>query len=97
MSRCQLYLISPLEVGGEFPEVLARTLDAHGAYAPVAAFQFRVKGMDDHAAAILADPLRLICEAHEVAFIVNDSVSLAKRLDDSDEATVISLRASRPF
>ncbi len=80
MSKCQLYLISPLELGGAFPEVLARALDAHGTYPQVAAFQFRVKGMDDHAAAILAEPLQRICAERDVAFIVNDSVSLAKRL-----------------
>lgn len=47
---------------------------------PVAAFQFRVKGIDQHEAAALAEPLQAICAAHDVAFIVNDSVSLAKRL-----------------
>ena len=73
---CQLYLISPLEVGGDFPQRLIRTLDA----APVAAFQFRVKGLDDHAAARLAEPLQTICVERDVAFIVNDSISLAKRL-----------------
>jgi thiamine-phosphate pyrophosphorylase len=76
MSRCELYLISPLDVGGDFPAVLARTLDG----GRVAAFQFRVKGLDDHAAALLAEPLQRICADREVAFIVNDSVSLAKRL-----------------
>jgi thiamine-phosphate pyrophosphorylase len=73
---CRLYLISPLDVEGLFPDRLARALDA----APVAAFQFRVKGLDDHAAAKLAEPLQTICAARDVAFIVNDSVSLAKRL-----------------
>ena len=76
MQDCQLYLISPLDVSGSFPERLERALDA----APVAAFQFRVKGIDDHAAARLAAPLLEICSAREVTFIVNDSVSLAKRL-----------------
>ena len=73
---CQLYLISPLEVGGGFPERLKRALDA----GPVAAFQFRVKDIDEHEAARLAEPLQAICAEHDVAFIVNDSVSLAKRL-----------------
>ena len=73
---CQLYLISPLEVGGDFPARLERALDA----GPVAAFQFRVKGVDPHEAARLAAPLQEICAAREVAFVVNDSVSLAKRL-----------------
>ena len=73
---CQLYLISPLDVGGTFPDRLARALDA----APVAAFQFRVKGLDDHAAATLAEPLRRICADRDCSFIVNDSIALAKRL-----------------
>jgi thiamine-phosphate pyrophosphorylase len=73
---CQLYLISPLEVGGAFPDRLARALDA----APVAAFQFRLKGLDEHAAVRLAEPLQRICADRDVAFIVNDSISLAKRL-----------------
>ncbi|WP_375404217.1 thiamine phosphate synthase [uncultured Sphingomonas sp.] len=73
---CQLYLVSPLEVGGNFPDRLTRALDA----GPVAAFQFRVKGVDQHTAARLAEPLQTICAEREVAFIVNDSVSMAKRL-----------------
>lgn len=73
---CQLYIISPLEVGGDFPAKLEAALSA----GPVAAFQFRVKGVDQHEAAALAEPLQTICAAHDVAFIVNDSVSLAKRL-----------------
>lgn len=73
---CQLYLISPLDVSGAFPDRLARALDA----GPVAAFQFRVKDMDQHEAARLAEPLRKLCADRDVAFIVNDSVALAKRL-----------------
>lgn len=73
---CQLYLISPLEVGGAFPDRLRRALDA----GPVAAFQFRVKDVDQHHAAKLAEPLQRICADADVAFLVNDSVSLAKRL-----------------
>lgn len=76
MQDCQLYLISPLDVGGSFPDRLARALDAGAA----AAFQFRVKGMDDHEAARLAEPLQRICAERDVAFIVNDSIALAKRL-----------------
>lgn len=73
---CQLYLISPLDVGGSFPDRLRRALGA----GPVAAFQLRLKGVDDHTAARLADPLQRICGDHDVAFIVNDSIALAKRL-----------------
>ncbi|VVT04153.1 Thiamine-phosphate synthase [Sphingomonas sp. EC-HK361] len=73
---CQLYLVSPLDMSGAFPDRLARALDA----GPVAAFQFRAKDIDQHAAAAFAEPLQRICSDREVAFIVNDSVSLAKRL-----------------
>lgn len=73
---CQLYLVSPLEVGGDFPERLEAALRG----GPVAAFQFRVKGLDQHEAAKLAEPLQALCRAHEVAFIVNDDMGLAKRL-----------------
>ncbi len=76
MTDCQLYLISPPDVSGNFPERLERALSA----GPVAAFQFRVKGLDQHESARLATPLQAICKAHDVAFIVNDSVALAKRL-----------------
>lgn len=82
---CQLYLISPLETGGDFPQRLERALDAGGddrGWAnPVAAFQFRVKGLDQHEAAELAAPLQAICAARDVAFIVNDDVALARRLN----------------
>ena len=73
---CQLYLVSPLDVGGGFPDRLAEALGA----GPVAAFQFRVKGIDQHEAARLAGPLQAICAEHDVAFIVNDSPALAKRI-----------------
>ena len=73
---CQLYLISPLDVGGDFPVRLEEALSA----GPVAAFQFRIKNVDQHDAARLAEPLQAICAAQEVAFIVNDDVALAKRL-----------------
>ncbi len=73
---CQLYLISPQEVGGDFPDRLRAALSA----APVAAFQFRVKDKDQHELARLAAPLQAICAEHDTAFIVNDSIALAKRL-----------------
>lgn len=73
---CQLYLISPLDVGGDFPEQLESALETDS----VAAFQFRVKDMTPDEAARLAEPLKSICDAHDVAFIVNDDAALAKRL-----------------
>jgi thiamine-phosphate pyrophosphorylase len=73
---CQLYLISPPAIDAGFAATLAAALEA----GPVAAFQLRLKGIDDHAVAELAPPLQKICADHEVAFIVNDSIGLAKRL-----------------
>src|SRR5215213_2650198 len=73
---CKLYLISVQDVGGAFPDRLRAALGA----APVAAFQLRVKDVDEHQLARLAEPLQRICADHDTAFIVNDSVALAKRL-----------------
>ncbi len=73
---CKLYLISPPAIDGGFADRLERALAA----GPVAAFQLRLKGIDDHAVAALAPPLQAVCAAHGVAFIVNDSIGLAKRL-----------------
>jgi thiamine-phosphate pyrophosphorylase len=72
----KLYLISPQEVGGAFPDRLKAALEPGVA----AAFQLRVKDLDEHALARLAEPLQRICADAEVAFIVNDSMALAKRL-----------------
>ena len=74
---CQLYLISPQDVGGNFPDRLKQAL----AGGPVAAIQLRAKDVDQHELARLAEPLQRICADADVAFIVNDSISLAKRLD----------------
>ena len=73
---CGLYLISPQEVGGAFPDRLKAALDG----GPVAAFQLRVKDVDPHELARLAEPLQRILADAEVNFIVNDSMALAKRL-----------------
>lgn len=73
---CKLYLISPQDVGGAFPD----RLKAACAGGPVAAFQLRVKDVEEHDLARLAEPLQRICADHDVAFIVNDSMQLAKRL-----------------
>ena len=73
---CQLYLISPERIDDGFADQLAAAIDGGS----VAAFQLRLKGIDDHAIARLAEPLQKICADREIAFIVNDSVGLAKRL-----------------
>lgn len=73
---CRLYLISPQDVGGNFPDRLRSVAESEA----VAAFQLRVKGVPEHELARLAEPLQRICSDADVAFIVNDSMNLAKRL-----------------
>jgi thiamine-phosphate pyrophosphorylase len=72
----KLYLISPQEVGGEFADRLKASLEPGIAKA----FQLRVKNTDEHELARLGEPLQRICADAGVAFIVNDSMQLAKRL-----------------
>lgn len=73
---CLLYLISPPAIEVDFPDRLARAFDG----GDVAAFQLRLKNIDEHAIARAAEPLQKLCAEREVAFIVNDSIALAKRL-----------------
>ena len=72
----KLYLISPQQVGGSFPERLKAALEPGVA----TAFQLRVKDVGEHELARLGEPLLRVCADSNVAFIVNDSMSLAKRL-----------------
>ena len=73
---CQLYLISPPVIEEGFSRRLVEAFDGGG----VAAFQLRLKGIDDHAIARAAEPLQKLCADRDVAFIVNDSIALAKQL-----------------
>jgi len=72
----KLYLISPQDVGGPFPDRLKAAFDG----GEVAAFQLRVKQVSEHELARLAEPLQRLCADHGCAFIVNDSAALTKRL-----------------
>ena len=72
----RLYLISPQEVGGAFPDRLKAAIEP----GITSAFQLRVKDLGEHELARLAEPLQRICADADVAFIVNDSMALAKRL-----------------
>jgi thiamine-phosphate pyrophosphorylase len=74
---CQLYLISPPRIDERFADRLAAVLDT----GLVAAFQLRVKDIADAELIELGRPLRVLCAAHDTAFIVNDSVEIAKALD----------------
>jgi thiamine-phosphate pyrophosphorylase len=60
----------------DFADRLAQAFDG----GQVAAFQLRLKGVDDDTIARLAEPLQRLCAQREVAFIINDSVALAQRL-----------------
>ncbi|PHQ63904.1 MAG: thiamine phosphate synthase [Sphingobium sp.] len=73
---CQLYLISPPAIDDGFVAQLAAAFDG----GKVAAFQLRLKGLDDDAIARAAAPLQALCAEREVAFILNDSAELAHRL-----------------
>jgi thiamine-phosphate pyrophosphorylase len=73
---CKLYLISPQDVGGSFADRLKSALEPGLA----AAFQLRVKDVPEDELARLAESLQRICADAGVAFIVNDSAALAKRL-----------------
>jgi thiamine-phosphate pyrophosphorylase len=68
--------MSDQNVSGGFPDRLKAALEPGIA----AAFQLRVKGIEDHELARLAEPLQRICADSNVAFIVNDNMALAKRL-----------------
>jgi thiamine-phosphate pyrophosphorylase len=73
---CQLYLISPPTIEADFVERLAQAFDG----GRVDAFQLRLKGLDEDAIALAAEPIQKLCAERDVAFIINDSVALAQRL-----------------
>lgn len=73
---CQLYLISPENLGEDFAE----QLDAALAAGPVAAFQLRLKNVPDADIIAACDALMPICARHDVAFILNDRMDLAAQV-----------------
>ncbi|MEM8826623.1 MAG: thiamine phosphate synthase [Pseudomonadota bacterium] len=73
---CQLYLISPPTYDPGFPDMLKAALDA----GPVAAFQLRLKGVDDLEIRRAGAVIKPILDAYDVAFIVNDRADLAAEL-----------------
>jgi thiamine-phosphate pyrophosphorylase len=75
----RLYLISPERL--EHPAIFADELRAALDGGDVAAFQLRLKNVDDEAIARAADTLRPICQQRGVAFFMNDRPDLAVKLD----------------
>jgi thiamine-phosphate pyrophosphorylase len=71
---CQLYLISPARIGADFADTLKAALDG----GPAAAFQLRLKDVADGDVLRAAERLMPVCAEHEVAFILNDRMDLAK-------------------
>ncbi len=78
-TACRLYLISPERL--DHPAIFADELRAALSGGDVAAFQLRLKDVDDAAIGRAADTLRPICQQRDVAFIMNDRPDLAVALD----------------
>lgn len=73
---CQLYLISPEQLSTDFALLLEEALAA----GPIAAFQLRLKNVDDAGIIAASEALLPICQKHEVAFILNDRMDLVQRV-----------------
>ena len=73
---CQLYLISPPAFDlATHAQALKAALGAGG---PVAAYQLRLKTVDDSEILRAAEALLPICASNDIAFILNDRMDLAK-------------------
>ncbi len=72
---CQLYIVSPpaIEIA-KFSDSLKAAFDG----GPVAAFQLRLKNVPDAVILAACDALMPICNAADVAFLLNDRADLAK-------------------
>ncbi len=77
MNACRLYLITPpaLPDPGAFAEILAEALGQ----GDVAALQLRLKDASDESILRIADVLRPITEARQIALIMNDRPDLARK------------------
>jgi len=73
---CQLYLISPPSLERDPADLLRQALEG----GPVAAYQLRLKDVDEDAIARAAAPLQQLCADHDIAFLLNDNMHLARRL-----------------
>lgn len=75
--KCQLYVVSPAAFElAVFADKLRAALDG----GPVAAFQLRLKDVNDDVVRRAVEMLMPICAAHDTAFILNDRMDLAKEL-----------------
>lgn len=73
----QLYLITPAEFElGSFPDVLARTLDAH----TVACVRLDMASRDEDKISRAADALREVTHQRDIALVVTDHTGLVEKL-----------------
>ncbi len=73
---CQLYVVSPPAIViSDFTESLKAALGG----GPVAAFQLRLKDINDDEVLRACEALLPIAQAHDVAFLLNDRADLAKQ------------------
>lgn len=73
----QLYLITPSEFElGTFPDLLARTLDAH----KVACVRLELASKDEDRISRAADALREVTHTRDIALVLSDHTVLAERL-----------------
>jgi thiamine-phosphate pyrophosphorylase len=73
---CQLYIVSPPAITvPAFTESLKAALDG----GPVAAFQLRLKDVPDADILHACEALLPVCNAYDVAFLLNDRADLAKQ------------------
>jgi thiamine-phosphate pyrophosphorylase len=72
-ARCRLYLISPPDVGADFPDLVNGALSG----GDVACLQLRLKGHSDEAIIRTAERLLPITRAADVALLINDRPDLA--------------------
>jgi thiamine-phosphate pyrophosphorylase len=75
---CRLYLISPPVI--EDAQAFASLLDEALGGGDVAAFQLRLKDQPEARIAEVANAIRPVLHAHDVAFLLNDDPALAARL-----------------
>lgn len=73
--RCRLYLITPPAID---PEAFAPLLEEALSGGDVACLQLRLKDVPDSEVVRAAEVLKPLCDAHDVALIINDSASIAR-------------------
>ncbi|WP_245190906.1 thiamine phosphate synthase [Jannaschia formosa] len=72
----QLYLVTPPEIGADFPDRLARLLDAHA----VACLRLDLATRDEERVVRAADLCREVAHRFDVPLVVTDHVALVTRL-----------------